>query len=84
MPSIETSIEVEVEFEVYCECGEGLCSNTTVRASRNRGTPQLVIEPCPVCLKAAAKEAASDAAIEHQDLIDELKARIKELEINAT
>ena len=54
MPSIEADVTVraEIEFEVYCaRCGAGLCNNVSMRESRNRGMPQIVIEPCDQCLE---------------------------------
>lgn len=40
--------DMEVSFEVYCTCGNGLCATT--RVSYNRGIPQIVVEPCEKCL----------------------------------
>lgn len=49
MPDIEVteSVAVTVSFEVYCECGEGLCANSSV--TRRRGYPCVIVEPCPKC-----------------------------------
>lgn len=41
--------DMQVEFEVICECGHGLCGNT--RTSIRRGMPQVLVEPCPKCLE---------------------------------
>lgn len=57
MPSF-TNVKVvvtDLEFEVYCTCGAGLCGNATPRISRLRKMPQIVIAPCEECLKAARK-----------------------------
>jgi hypothetical protein len=43
--------EFSLEFEVYCSCGEGLCMQSEARASRTRGMPQVVVQPCEKCLK---------------------------------
>lgn len=43
--------EFSLEFEVYCECGEGLCLQSTTRSSRQRGMPQVVVRPCEKCLQ---------------------------------
>ena len=46
--------EMEVEFEVLCECGTGLCGQT--RTSHRRGMPQVVVDPCEKCLDRARSE----------------------------
>lgn len=65
MPIIETSVEtnVEVEFEVFCSCGEGLCNQSETRESRTRRTPQVVVEPCQKCLD-RAEDAGQDKGYE--------------------
>lgn len=36
---------VDVQIDVWCSCGEGLCGGTSV-------TPRgLIVEPCPRCLE---------------------------------
>lgn len=43
---------LEVDFDVYCSCGNGLCNQTEVVLSRRKdGLPQVVIEPCERCLE---------------------------------
>ena len=56
-------MEITLEFEVYCSCGEGLCGQTETRRSRNRGMPQLVVEPCEKCL-GRAETKGSDKSYE--------------------
>jgi hypothetical protein len=68
-----TDVPVDVEFEVFCQCGAGLCNQSDTRSSRARGMPQVVVEPCEKCLKQAAEKAADDVR-------DELQAQIAELE----
>jgi hypothetical protein len=46
----------EVDFEVYCTCGNGLC-NSTSEFKTKHGNNAIEIEPCPLCLKEAKKEA---------------------------
>lgn len=54
MPSFTK--EVDFDFEVFCGiCGEGICDNTTVRKSRERQFPQIVVE-CPKCQKIHNRE----------------------------
>jgi len=56
MPTITVTVpDIELEFEVFCSCGNGLCSVT--RVSYRRGEPQVVVEPCPKCLEKAGEVA---------------------------
>lgn len=41
----------EINVEVYCSCGEGLCKQTSVK----RGT-DLIVEPCEDCLNAKGEK----------------------------
>ena len=46
----EVTVDVEVEFDVYCgACGAGLCGNTTTDSNKMRVT----VDPCEKCLEAA-------------------------------
>ena len=47
MPSID------VEIEVYCSCGAGLCRQTSVGNTRGRGQPFFEVQPCEKCLEKA-------------------------------
>lgn len=75
MPTFTTEVTatVDVDFEVFCECGNGLCNQSDTRESRNRRYPQVVVEPCERCLEAAAEKARGEET-------DRLEARIRELE----
>jgi hypothetical protein len=44
----------EVEFEVYCDCGVGLCLKST--GSNGRGGPRVTVEPCEKCIESAKGE----------------------------
>lgn len=44
----------EVDFSVYCSCGNGLCGNTTTH-ERN-GQLWICVEPCEKCKQAAREE----------------------------
>ena len=44
---------LELEFEVYCSCGEGLCQQTTEGQTRGRGMPFITVEPCEHCISEA-------------------------------
>jgi len=46
---VSPSFNVEVEFDVYCECGEGLC-NISEADDYTRGHPRRVtVGRCPKC-----------------------------------
>lgn len=75
--NVEVQATVDIEFEVFCEqCGAGLCGESNTRSSRNRGTPQVTVNPCSHCV-ASAKEDIRD---QMQEEIDKLEERIRELE----
>jgi hypothetical protein len=55
----------QLDFEVLCACGAGLCSVS--RVSYNRGYPQVKVEPCERCLEKAENkgfENGYDKALE--------------------
>ncbi len=80
MPTFTTEVTatVDVEFEVFCSCGNGMCSATETRESRHRRYPQAVVEPCPKCLEEARRDAADEAREEMQKRIDELEAELEQ------
>lgn len=48
---------VEIEIEVYCNtCGAGLCNETDVAKTRNRGMDSFRVNACEGCLKSARDE----------------------------
>ena len=47
---------LELEFEVYCSCGAGLCQQTTEGLTRGRGMPFVTVEPCEKCKDEARDE----------------------------
>ena len=54
---------LELEFEVYCSCGAGLCRQTTEGRTHGRGMPFVTVEPCEKCVDAgriAAREEGYD------------------------
>jgi hypothetical protein len=64
MPSIDTS----VEFEVICaRCGAGLCNNSDVRYSRQRGMAQVTVEPCQHCLDIEHDEGYKEGIADMED-----------------
>lgn len=92
MPEItvtkQVEVEIEAEFEAFCaRCNAGMCGNVDTRVSRNRGYPQITIEPCERCEQILRAECADEAdkrveeaRRENDDEIERLKARIDELE----
>lgn len=77
MPTFEdVDVRATVDFEVFCgTCGEGLCSESSTRKSRNRGYAQVEVNACPNCMK------EKDDEIERlNDEIENLKEQIGELE----
>lgn len=75
--------EVEVNIELYCSCGAGICNNATA-GTDGRGNPQFAIEPCSVCLDEAEvkghDEGYASAQEEARGEIEGLEREIIELE----
>ncbi len=76
---------MEVEFEVFCSCGAGLCQQSVVENGR-RGQ-RVTVEPCARCLERSKESGFGDGVDNKQDeinglesSIEELESRIKELE----
>lgn len=80
MPTFTTEVTatVDVEFEVFCSCGNGMCGATETRESRYRRQPQAVVEPCPKCLEEARKDAAEEVREKMQERIDELESKLEQ------
>jgi hypothetical protein len=55
----------EVEFEVYCSCGEHLCNQST--GSSNKRGPAVTVEPCQKCLKKEYDSGYDDGYKEGQE-----------------
>lgn len=51
----------DIEFEVYCTCGEGLCRNTKTGSTKYRGIPFIEVDPCEKCLEKAKTEGRQEA-----------------------
>lgn len=64
---------VEVDIEVWCSCGEGLCHQVSQRRGR---TGNIQVEPCEKCLEAAREDGADSRDAE----VDGLEERIATLE----
>lgn len=75
-PECETDNTIEVDFEVWCSCGNGLCNSSTVGYTSRRGQPYITVKPCDKCLQ----EAMNVKEEELSEDIDELKSQIKQLE----
>lgn len=50
----------EVNVEVYCSCGEGLCNQTESKTTRHRGEPCFIVSPCEKCLDRATDKGFDD------------------------
>ncbi len=66
--NVEITAQVDVDFEVFCSCGNHMCGETDTRNSRNRNAAQAVVNPCPKCLDAATSPL--------QERIEELEAEL--------
>uniref|UniRef100_A0A6M3JTM4 Uncharacterized protein n=1 Tax=viral metagenome TaxID=1070528 RepID=A0A6M3JTM4_9ZZZZ len=53
---------LELNFEVYCECGNGLCGNST--EGHNRHSQFIVISPCEKCLNASYEQGLEEGYAE--------------------
>lgn len=49
--------EIEVNIEVYCTCGEGLCNQTEATRTRNRREQAFIVTPCEKCIARARDKA---------------------------
>jgi len=60
--------KINIDVDIWCSCGNGLCSQTQVQYGR--GDPGLIVEPCEKCL-ADARDAGFregyDSALEESD-----------------
>lgn len=75
MPELPYKADIILDFEVYCgTCKTGLCNHTTIRLSKKRKYPQIVVNVCHECM---AKK--NDKINELKELVGELKEEIKRL-----
>lgn len=77
MPSFE--VKCDVEFEVYCSCGAGICHQSFGANTPGRGEPYVDVSPCDTCLDNARNEANVEAWAEANEIIAKLKQQIEEL-----
>lgn len=68
--NVTVTAEVDIDFEVFCLCGNHMCGETDTRSSRNRGAAQAVVNPCPNCIQ--------DAKTPLEDRIEELEQLLEE------
>lgn len=69
----------ELDFEVFCaECGAGLCNQSDTRTSRQRGTPQVTVEPCKSCVESKMEKAREAVREEMKSQIDDLEHDLQE------
>lgn len=82
MPSFEFTCDVE--FEVYCSCGEGICHLSKGGNTPGRGEPFVEVEPCDTCMTKARDEANVETWDEANKKIAELENTINRLENEVT
>jgi len=57
---------LEVEFDVYCSCGNLLSKQTEVDQPRDKtGFPQIIVEPCERCLDKANEDGYNAGRIDN-------------------
>jgi hypothetical protein len=54
----------KIEIEVWCSCGNGLCSQTKVSGT------SLTVDPCEECLEEAHDEGKADGIAECTDKLE--------------
>lgn len=66
MPCQEREVmpEINVEIEVWCSCGEGLC-NQSSDSNKGRGAG-IEVEPCGKCLETAKQQGYDEGYDEAQ------------------
>lgn len=55
-------VKFEIEFEVYCDCGEELTRSCKVSSHvvYHTETPIVTVDPCSKCLAKAGEDAVED------------------------
>ena len=69
---------LELDFEVYCSCGEGLCNQTIEGRTRGRGMLFITVSPCEKCLALAKEEGYEEGYSKGYDqaTLDMLKEEV--------
>ncbi len=67
---------LEVEIEVWCACGEGLC-NETECGTNPRGHPKITVEPCERCLDRKRHEGWSAG---YEQAVEDKKSEVDDAE----
>ncbi len=75
MPTAREKVDVEIEFEMWCEiCGSGICATTIYKKnSTNEFTTY-----CPDCVKDSERKDKEIQRLEEE--VEELKQDVKTLE----
>jgi hypothetical protein len=58
---------IDVEFEVWCSCGEGLCGQSEGNNRGRNGSPGVIVEPCQKCLDTAKNEGYENGYQDAED-----------------
>lgn len=70
--NVSVTCSIDLDFEVFCDCGAHLCSETTTRNSRGRNAPQAVVNACKACIE-SAKEPLQERIEELEQLLAEAR-----------
>jgi len=62
--------EVSIDIEIYCSCGQGLCSQST--GGSGRYGPNITVEPCEKCVDESYERGVEDGWEKAQDEREEL------------
>ena len=89
--TVTKMVEIDIDVEVWCDCGEGLCGQTT-SSLKDDAFISLVVEPCEKCLEAkyeegrdtGAESAGSDLDTARENHADEIKNLEQEIQILKT
>jgi len=61
--------EIEVDIEIFCSCGKGICNNATSGRTNSRRQPYFTIEPCKDCLEAAKQEGYDEGYKDRKEAV---------------
>lgn len=51
--------DININIEIYCSCGNGLCNQTSSGSTKGRGQEYFTVEPCDKCLEFAKENGYS-------------------------
>jgi len=68
------TLDAAVKFEIWCECGEGLCTQTSVEGV------EITVDPCSQCMDRAFEEGKEEGYSSRDAEVEELQNHISALE----